>query len=81
VTGAKNRRQGRNHLNMQNPIHLVRDWYLQVVAELHKCTWPTRQELVESTLVVIISVALLSIYVTGLDWLSGAGIRLLMGTW
>ena len=66
---------------MPNPIHLVRDWYLQVVAELRKCTWPTRQELVESTLVVIISVALLSIYVTGLDWLSGAAIRLLMGTW
>lgn len=66
---------------MQNPIHLVRDWYLQVVAELRKCTWPTRQELVESTVVVIISVALLSIYVTGLDWLSGAAIRLLMGTW
>ncbi|MFA5203425.1 MAG: preprotein translocase subunit SecE [Lentisphaeria bacterium] len=66
---------------MQNPIHLVRDWYLQVVGELRKCAWPTRQELVESTLVVIISVALLSIYVMGLDWISGAAIRLLMGTW
>jgi preprotein translocase subunit SecE len=35
----------------------------EVKAELKKCTWPTRQELVGSTMVVVISVAILGIFV------------------
>ncbi len=54
---------------MQNPIHQIRDFYTQTVAELGKCTWPTRQELIESTMVVIVTVILLSLYVTGVDFL------------
>lgn len=36
----------------------------EVKAELIKCAWPTRQELIDSTIVVIISVVLLGAYVS-----------------
>jgi preprotein translocase subunit SecE len=35
----------------------------EVKAELKKCTWPTRQELMGSTMVVIVSVVILSLFV------------------
>ncbi len=52
-------------------ITYLRTAYANIVAELKKCTWPTRQELTESTTVVLISVLLLSLYVWGLDAMSG----------
>ena len=61
---------------MRNPIHQIRDFYHDVVTELKKCTWPTRGELTESTLVVIISVVLLSVFVACADWVSQLVIRL-----
>ncbi len=38
-----------------------------VQAELKKCSWPTRGELFESTVVVIVSVVLLAAYVALCD--------------
>jgi preprotein translocase subunit SecE len=35
---------------------------------MKKVTWPTRQELVESTLVVMISVAMLTIFIGMVDF-------------
>ena len=37
--------------------------------ELKKCTWPSRDELKGSTLVVLISILLLGIFTMGIDWL------------
>ncbi len=45
----------------------------EVHAELRKCSWPTRDELMESTVVVIISVVLLGVYV-GLSDLVSSGV-------
>ncbi len=56
---------------LQKTINYIRTMYTGIVGELKKCSWPSRQELVESTTVVIISVLLLSGYVWGLDALSG----------
>jgi preprotein translocase subunit SecE len=35
----------------------------EVKIELKKCTWPTRQELIGSTMVVVISVLILGVFV------------------
>jgi len=35
----------------------------EVKAELKKCTWPTRQELIGSTMVVAVSVVILGVFV------------------
>ena len=44
-------------------IQKVKAFSSDVIAEMKKCTWPERQELVESTIVVIVSVCLLSAFV------------------
>ena len=48
---------------MKNPIAAIKKLYDETVAELKKCTWPTRQELYESTMVVVSSLVLLSVFV------------------
>jgi len=35
----------------------------EVKTELKKCTWPTRQELLGSTMVVVVSVVILGVFV------------------
>ena len=37
--------------------------------ELKKCTWPSRDELKGSTLVVLFSILALGVYTMGVDWL------------
>ena len=66
---------------MQNPVNRIRSWYWDIVAELKKCAWPSRQELAESTVVVIVSVLMLSVFVVSVDWLSGFLIRTLTTAW
>jgi len=52
---------------MVNPIDKIRSFYTSIVGELAKCTWPTWQELYESTVVVIVSSVLLSLFVLVVD--------------
>jgi len=48
---------------LQDSITKSRTFFADVAAEMRRCTWPERQELIESTIVVIVSVILLSIFV------------------
>ena len=52
---------------MTNPFLKVRDFLNEVSAELKKSSWPTRKELVDSTLVVIITVLVLGVFVAAAD--------------
>ena len=45
----------------------MRDFLVEVAAELKKSSWPTRKELVDSTLVVIVTVLILGIFVALAD--------------
>lgn len=45
----------------------IRGFFGEVSAELKKCAWPTRPELFDSTVVVIISVGLLGGFVAACD--------------
>ena len=47
----------------------IRGFFDEVGAELKKCAWPTRPELFDSTVVVIISVGLLGGFVAVCDLL------------
>ncbi len=53
---------------MRNPIHSIRQLYQDTVSELRKCTWPTRSELIESTVVVIASVLIVAVFVAFMDY-------------
>jgi len=53
---------------MRNPIHSIREVYRDTISELRKCTWPTRSELTESTIVVIASVLIVAVFVAVMDY-------------
>ena len=57
--------------NSRNPVVRTRDFFTEVVAELKKSAWPTRKELVDSSLVVIVTVLILGMFVAGSDIVIG----------
>ena len=52
---------------MDSRYERMRAFVNDVFAELHKCSWPTRSELFEQTLLVIFSVAVLGLFVALVD--------------
>ena len=46
----------------------VVEFLIDTQGELQKVSWPTREELTGSTVVVIFSVILLGVYIFGVDW-------------
>jgi len=45
------------------------------MAELRKCSWPARDELYESTILVIVTVLLLAVFVAAVDAVSNVVIE------
>ena len=45
----------------------MRDFLNEVGAELKKSSWPTRKELIDSTMVVIVTVLVLGLFVAAAD--------------
>ncbi len=61
-------------------IKAIKRFTRDCMAELKKCTWPERDVLVESTLLVIVVMALLSLYVFLIDQAGHWFIRLITGS-
>jgi preprotein translocase subunit SecE len=55
----------------------VREFVKEVRVESTKVSWPTRQELRDSTIVVIVAVLLISVFVGIVDNILQLGVRLL----
>jgi len=53
---------------MKNPFRSARRFFGEMKDELLKCTWPTRQELRESTLLVIVAALLLGLFTSLSDF-------------
>ena len=68
-------RQGKGSL----PARFVR-FLREVVAELRKVIWPTRNQLVTYTIVVLVFVSFMVALVSLLDYLFGRGVLFLFGT-
>ena len=49
-----------------------------VRVELSKVTWPTRNELLMSTLVVLVAVAIAGVYTGALDWVFAHAMQLIL---
>ena len=47
--------------------------------ERRKVVWPTHQETLQTSLMVIIVIILISLFLAGVDWLLGAAVRSLVG--
>jgi preprotein translocase subunit SecE len=53
-------------------------YFRETQEELKKCTWPTWDDLIGSTAVVMVSVALLGGYTVGVDFLVANVLRLII---
>ena len=47
--------------------------------ERRKVVWPTHQETLQTSIMVIIVIILISLFLAGVDWLLGAAVRALVG--
>jgi preprotein translocase subunit SecE len=47
---------------MKNPFQSTRIFLGEMVGELQKCSWPTKQELLDSTIVVIVAAVVLGVF-------------------
>ena len=54
---------------IQTIIPSSKKFVLNTISELKKSSWPPKNELMESTLLVIVSVVILGLFVAGVDYL------------
>jgi preprotein translocase subunit SecE len=63
---------------MTNPFIKVQGFLVEVFSELKKSSWPTRKELVDSTIVVLVSFVVLGMFVATADYVFVRIIRFLL---
>lgn len=51
----------------QGPIQKLKNYYHDVVVEMKKVSWPTRQEVINTTIVVIVAVFFFGFFLFGTD--------------
>jgi preprotein translocase subunit SecE len=72
---ANNRNQKVPHMAMTNPIQFIQ----QVRAEVSKIVWPTRREVMLTTVMVFIMAALTAIFFMLVDLLIKSGLQSILG--
>jgi len=60
-------------------IERIKLFFSETRTELKKVTWPTRQEFKESTIVVIVSTFIVTIFIGVVDQIISRVIRLVLG--
>ena len=53
---------------MKNPFRTISNFWVEMIAELKKASWPNKKELKDSTIVVIIAIVLLGAYISIVDF-------------
>jgi preprotein translocase subunit SecE len=53
---------------MKNPFSSTRIFFVEMIDELKKATWPTKNELRDSTIVVIVATIILGIFTSISDF-------------
>ncbi len=53
---------------MKNPFSSIRIFSVEIIDELKKATWPTRTELRDSTIVVIVAAVILGVFTSISDF-------------
>ena len=65
---------------MNNPFIKSREFVTEVAAELKRSQWPTRKELIDSTLLVLVSMILLGMFVSFSDMVFLKIVQILTGS-
>ncbi|HBM15472.1 MAG TPA: preprotein translocase subunit SecE [Lentisphaeria bacterium] len=64
---------------MNNLWPNIRKFVTGTIEELGKCSWPKREELYRTTIIVIVAIASLAVFVSVVDFVSQRIIRILTG--
>ena len=67
---ARCKSRGKNWQAMDNNLSFfgkIRSFIERTMDEMRKCTWPTREQLLESTVLVLVVMAVSSAYIAGVD--------------
>ncbi len=64
---------------MANPVTAIQKIYSETVTEMKKCTWPSKNEIVRSTSVVLSSMVILTVTVMVLDWICQGAVSIIAG--
>jgi len=57
----------------------AREFFSESMFELRKVVWPTQDETVRTTIVILIVVLIVSLILAGFDWVISLGVRALLG--
>jgi len=60
-------------------VEKIKTYWNETVAELGKVTWPSRDEVTGSTVVVVIVSAVVGFFIFGVDLLLAQGVSMLLG--
>jgi len=60
-------------------IQKILDYIKKVYTEMRKVTWPTRSELINSTIVVIVISAIVAVIIFVLDLIWSKALRIIVG--
>jgi preprotein translocase subunit SecE len=58
-------------------IAKIKNFVSEVVKEMKKVSWPTKEQLRESTMVVIVATILMTAFVSIIDWLMTIGVKII----
>ena len=53
---------------MKNPFRSTRIFLGEMIGELQKCTWPTKTELRDSTIIVVVAAVILGVFTSISDF-------------
>jgi len=53
---------------MKNPFRSTRIFLGELIGELQKCTWPTKTELRDSTIIVVVAAVILGVFTSISDF-------------
>jgi preprotein translocase subunit SecE len=68
LSPGNGRQVGNKQMNkLKHFVEGIRTFFSEVRVELKKCAWPGKDELMESTIVVIVSVAIVAVFVGASD--------------
>ena len=59
-------------------IERVKEYFIDTRGELRKVTWPTRQQTINLTLIVLAVTVAMAIFLGGVDWIFANLIRLIL---
>ena len=67
--------KGRKKMNTQTDRTTPRSYLREVQGEMKKVAWPPRAEIMNSTVIVVIGVVIMTALIFGFDWLAGGAVN------